>query len=388
MSNARHILLTGATGVVGRELVPRLLREHPNARITLLLRGEGERTAVERFGELRADLADVVGTDSRGPITGNPTVPGRTTGVDREDLDRLDAVAGDVGAPHHGIPASTRRELLGSVTHVIHGAATTRLDEPLEVARRVNLTGTLRALAFAESCRNLELFAHVSTAYVCGDRVGLIRESDLWQGQAFLNAYEESKCQAEIRVHGRARELPIVVFRPSIIVGNSANGRISSFASIYSPLRRVADGSLRQLPCREDASLDLVPVDHVAEAIARLTASDRAVGSTYHLCAGPGRRTPVKLLLQEAIRIAGTPGLGLPRFAPLENDAAVPEGTPARLRIFFDYLHLERNFSVIRAQEHLGVPPGPAPHDFVTPMLEFCRLTDWGRRPIGAEVLS
>ena len=56
MAKAKHVLLTGATGVVGNQLVPRLLWTHPEARITLLLRGERPGDVARRFEALRAGL--------------------------------------------------------------------------------------------------------------------------------------------------------------------------------------------------------------------------------------------------------------------------------------------------------------------------------------------
>jgi thioester reductase-like protein len=356
---AKHILLTGATGVLGRELVPRLFREHPGARITCLLRPDRNGSIAERH-------------DSLGSA---------------RDAGRLDAVAGDIAVPHLGLDATTRRDLRRSVTHVIHGAATTRLDEAPEIAKSINFDGTVRVLAFAESCRNLELFAHVSTAYVCGDREGLVLESDLWRDQSFLNSYEETKCRSEFEVRRRSLDLPVAVFRPSIIVGDSRDGRIASFGSLYSPLRHIAEGTLRRMPCSAEARVDLIPVDYVAEAIARLTARKCAVGEVYQLCAGPGRRVTMKHLFGETIRIAGN-GAGPPmRFDPGGLRVA-PEGTPPRLRVFFDYLHFDREFSIARVQEHLGADVVSPPADFVTPMLEYCRRTDWGRRSAREEVLA
>jgi thioester reductase-like protein len=358
MSIAKHILLTGATGVLGSELVPRLLRCHPGARLTLLLR-----------------------PDESGSITRR--LESATSPLGAEGA-RIDAVLGDVGVSRLGLSDSTRAELRRSVTHVIHGAATTRLNEAPEIARSVNLEGTIRALTFAESCRRLDLFAHVSTAYVCGDRQGLVRESDLWMGQRFLNAYEESKCHAEMRVRARSVEMPIVVFRPSVIVGDSRTGRISSFASLYGPLRHIAEGTIRRLPFSERASLDLIPVDIVADAIARLTARSGAAGETYHLCAGPERRVSMKRLLEASIRIAGRRDAPPLRFEP-EN--ARIERAPSGSRVFFDYLRFDRTFSTARVREHLGAAADP-PADFLTPLFEYCRETDWGRRVPTAETVS
>jgi thioester reductase-like protein len=366
MSIAKHIFLTGATGVLGRELVPRLFRQHPGARITCLLRPDRDGSIVERLESLRSALR----SDS---VTA--------------DASELDAVAGDIAVPGLGLDAGRRRDLRHSVTHVIHGAATTRLDEAPEIAESINFDGTVRVLAFAESCRKLELFAHVSTVFVCGDREGLVLEGDLWRGQRFLNAYESSKCRAEFEVRRRSLELPVAVFRPSIIVGDSRDGHICSFGSLYSPLRHIAEGTLRWMPCSADARVDLIPVDYVAEAIARLTAQPRAIGEVYQLCAGPGRRVTVEHLFGETIRIAGN-GAGPPmRFDPHASRVA-PEGTPPRLSVFFDYLHFDRDFSIARVQEHLGADVVSLPSDFLTPMLEFCRRTDWGRRPALEEVAA
>ena len=352
MGNARHIFLTGATGVLGTELVPRLLHEHADARITLLLR-----PGPDRFDSLRA-LA--VG-------------------------DRMDAVVGDVTVRGLGLDEITRRELARSVTHVVHGAATTRLDAPAEVARAVNVDGTLRVLAFAETCRRLALFAHVSTAHVCGDREGLVREPELWRGQGFLNPYEESKCRAEFEVRRRSLEIPVAVFRPSIVVGHSRTGRVSSFASLYSPLRRIADGAIRRIPAAADASLDLIPVDRVAAAIARLTTSSRAIGEVYHLCAGPGGRVSMAQLMGETVRVAGTAGAAPLRFDPGRPRSPAP-GLPPGMAVFFDYLRFDREFCVDRAREHLGHEPGLPPDRFLGPVLEHCRDADWGRRSAPVEV--
>jgi thioester reductase-like protein len=358
MSIAKHIFLTGATGVLGRELVPRLLRDHPGARLTALLRPGPSGSVVDRLAAIRADV---------------------------DDDSRVDAVAGDIGAPGLGLSERTRSGLCRSVTHVIHGAATTRLDAAPDVARNVNVDGTLRALALAESCRRLELYAQVSTALVCGDREGLVHEWELARGQRFLNSYEESKYRAEFEVRRRSLEIPVAVFRPSIIVGDSRTGRVSSFASLYSPLRHIADGTLRRMPFAANARLDLIPVDRVAESIARLTARSCAAGEVYHLCAGPGRRISMEQLMGETIRIAGSAAGAPLRF---DDGSRLAPDTPERMRVFFEYLRFDREFSVTRAEEHLGNDVGLPPDHYLEPMLEYCRRTDWGRLPVAQEAVA
>ena len=149
-----------------------------------------------------------------------------------------------------------------------------------------------------------------------------------WRDQGFLNPYEESKCRAEFEVRRRSLELPVTVFRPSIVVGHSRTGRVSSFNSLYSPLRRIADGAIRRIPAAADACLDLIPVDRVAAAIARLTKSSRAIGEVYHLCAGPGRRVSMGRLMGETVRVAGRVGGAPLRFDPGDPRSPRPELPP------------------------------------------------------------
>lgn len=351
---ARHILLTGGTGVLGRELVPRLLNNDSRDRITLLIRPRGGEPAESRLDEVKKYV-----------LKGHPEA----------EVDRLEVVTGDVSLPELGLARRVRERLCSTVTHVVHGAATTRLDESILQAQSINVAGTQYTLEFAGKCPGLRLFAHISTAHVCGDREGLVFEKNLRSGQGFLNEYEASKCRAEEIIRGRMNDLPIAVFRPAILVGDTHNGRISSFSSLYSPLYRIAEGAVRRIPCPEDAQLDLVPVDYVAECLVRLMNRPGAVGSTYHLCAGPGRRTPVKLLFEEAIRIAGKYPARRLRFG--ESDAA-----SAQLEIFFEYPRWDREFCDATTRAHLGrlAPPHPDPAEFLLAIFEFCRSTNWGRR--------
>jgi len=66
-------------------------------------------------------------------------------------------------------------------------------------------------------------------------------------------------------------ELPISVYRPGMIVGHSRSGAIRTFNTLYYPLRLYLTGRLRVLPARRGLRVNLVPVDYVAEAIARLS---------------------------------------------------------------------------------------------------------------------
>src|SRR5207248_4237434 len=104
---------------------------------------------------------------------------------------------------------------------------------PREGMRRLNLTGTQAVLELAIDCRNLRRFRHVSTVFVSGDRVGVVAEDELACGQAFRNAYEESKFEAELLVRRAMGQIPATVLRPSIVVGDTKTGEIDRFEGPY-----------------------------------------------------------------------------------------------------------------------------------------------------------
>ena len=125
-------------------------------------------------------------------------------------------------------------------------------------------------LALAGELDDLRRLVHVSTAYVGGRHAGTFREDDLDVGQEFRNSYEQSKYEAELEV--QASDLPLVVARPSIVVGDRYSGWTPAFNVIYWPLRAFARGMLDEVPANPDGVVDIVPVDYVADALVHLLA--------------------------------------------------------------------------------------------------------------------
>jgi long-chain acyl-CoA synthetase len=279
-----HLLVSGATGSIGAELLLRILRELRPARITLLIRAANDTELGTRLRALGVRLRH------RGP------------GV---DLTSLRAVAADLTRPGLGLERSTSQALCGSVDGIVHSAADTRLDQSEESAQRTNRRGTASMLEFATGCTGLRRLVHLSTAYVSGDRVGEIREDELDCGQKFLNAYERSKFDAEVDVRVRANDLPVTVLRPSIVVGDSRDGHAFSPAAILPVLRQVASGRLRQFPGGGSTRLDLVPVDYVTEAVCHVLRARAAHNGTFHVTAGPERSVTARRLFELTIDEVG-----------------------------------------------------------------------------------
>ncbi len=353
-TNQDAILLTGATGLLGREMLPRLLARHQGRSIFLLIRGSDDADVQRRFQSLDDSLC------------------ARWPGLDRT---RLLPLRGDLTLPRLGIDPKVAKELAGRVTRIVHSAASVRLNASLTDARRANLVGAQEILRLAESCPRLELLAWISTSFVAGDRQGLILERELECGQSFLNAYEKSKFEAELMARSAGAHLPITIFRPSVIVGDSRDGYTCNFASIYWPLRLVAEGVLRRVPGDPRTPLDLVPVDYVADAVAELMGHRDAVGSCYHLVAGRSGAITAEELLARAISRFHPGGQPL-RFVYPHTEAN------HRLRVFFAYLEGHKEFdnsdarSVLRGTG-LRCPPVT---DYLDRLFAFCECTHWGEQ--------
>jgi len=198
-------------------------------------------------------------------------------------------IRGNDGAlvPVEGIVSGDiEQDLLGldptdhEIDLVVHCAASLEFDAPEEQLYRANVLGTRNAVEFARACdANL---LHVSTAYVCGLRDGPIFEAPVPDGTQFANGYEASKAAAERVVAGSG--VPFAIARPSITLGDSATGAIRHFPSLCNVFRLMARGKVTQFPASAGSTLNLVPIDHVAEGLVRIAEPmEEAQGGYFHL---------------------------------------------------------------------------------------------------------
>jgi thioester reductase-like protein len=269
---ADHIFMTGGTGLVGTNLIPRLLRTFPGSVITLLVRGRDDAYVASRV---------------RGIAEGV-----ERTGAIADARERIRGVRGDVMQEGCGLSTKDLHMLAQEATYIIHGAATIRFDHPIEEAREVNCGGTRKMLAIAERCAQrgrLKRFVYIGTSSVSGQREGAITEDQLEMGQEFFNTYEQSKCESERIVRNHFARIPAVIFRPSIIIGDSRTGATTSFNVIYIPLRLLQKGMLRAVPGAPGTKMDLVPIDWVDDVMVYIMQMERANGKVCHVTAGPER---------------------------------------------------------------------------------------------------
>lgn len=264
----RAIFITGATGLLGTEVVSRLLKTTDDE-IYTLVRAASESEAAARLRALwwgDAQLVDSVGK-------------------------RVLPVVGDITKPLQGL-------LPESITHVIHCAAETGLQKSRRELWNINVQGTRHVVELAGTLPKLERFTHVSTAYVAGTQSGRIQEETPLSTR-FYSLYEQSKAEAEGIV--RASGLPFTICRPGMIVGNSLTGRSRNFNTVYYVLKLLLQGKLRVLPVSPNQTVNVVPVDYVAQLVADLSLNPQAQGRTFHLTP-PAACLPKAGELVEAVR--------------------------------------------------------------------------------------
>jgi thioester reductase-like protein len=259
------VLLTGASGVLGRALI-----EHLSDDFTLL--GLQHRTPI---GDSR--VREIAGAD-----------------VLRGDL---------------GLDRGVRRALRREVDVVLHCAAETNWNLPPADIFRRNVGGTTHLQAFAASAD--ATFYHVSTAFVARPP---------WQQSVKagdgVTAYIESKIECEELV--RRRPEASVIVRPSVITGDSQSGQIARHQGLHKVMAALMSGTVPLIPADPTALVDCLPQDLVARAIGTLLRR-RIESGEFWLTAGEQAlrvSEAVGLSLEAAAR-AGLP-VSAPRHMPVE----------------------------------------------------------------------
>jgi NAD(P)-dependent dehydrogenase (short-subunit alcohol dehydrogenase family) len=244
--------VTGATGFIGRQLIPLLLAR--GGAVSVLVR-PGSR---HRFAALRDRLA-----------------AGST---------HLRAVIGDIAEPGLAIAEEERARLRGAT--VFHLAAVYDLIAPADETARANIDGTRNTVAFATTIAAARLH-HVSSIAVAGRYKGTFTEAMFAEGQELDHPYFSTKYEAERIVRDEAA-VPWRVYRPGMVIGSSETGEADRIDGPYYAFKLIQ--TLRsEFPQwwpfigPEGGPLNLVPVDFVARAMDHIAHQDGLDNRAFHL---------------------------------------------------------------------------------------------------------
>ncbi len=266
-----NIFLTGATGLVGGELLVTLSRRSEINKIYCLIRSKTKEEATVRLQNVFDLHEDYFDKSKVVPVLGNLF-----------DDDLTESLSKDA--------------YLSEVDVIIHSAANTSFsrfnDDAVEKA---NIGGLTKILLWAKALPHLKTFLYIGTATIVGkdvkDRV--IHEDESPNIDAtHLVKYTYTKMKGELLIREHLQKEQILIARPSIIMGDSRPIIPRSPVILWA---MATINHLRLIPVNEHAQLDIIPVNYAAEAIVKLLFAKRKY-SVYHISSGEaGATTALKL---------------------------------------------------------------------------------------------
>ncbi|MCI0386334.1 SDR family oxidoreductase [Streptomyces sp. CNQ085] len=363
----RH-LITGATGLIGGLLTLDLLEHHPEAELVCLVRPRGGRPAQERLDAALRDAARVY----------------RRETVLKQAGRRCRAVAGDLTLPLCG----TSGARIGPISQIWHSAASLAFeDEAKEAIMRSNVDGTRHLAALAQRL-GADVFNHISTAYVVGDRAGRVPAAPVDLRVRPNNWYEHSKILGE-RIVSSSGFPTLRILRPSAVIGHGTTLGATTFSGLYGMVKTLLALRLRnrqdftgpplRIRADKDALLNLVPVDLVTHGAVALSSAGAPSG-VYHL-SNASQAGVADTLSVIAERV------GIPEPALV---AAADGFTPAERRLdqsftfYRPYLSATRHFELTETLRHAAVSmDAPLPRERLVDFVDWY-LGTLGRRPAAA----
>ena len=297
-----RVLLTGATGFLGKEILCQAASDRRIEELVAVVRPETVRDPKTK------EVVKVLSPQQRGALLL------KRLHLKPSQARKFRFVEGDIEKPDLGLAATELQALRRSLTHVIHCAASVSFDDPYEASFRANVLGCKNALAFSRAVQDTPdsaFVAHVAieTSYIHGrKRRSMAQENALVFPRHFYNNYYElTKAMASIETDRALIEhgLRVAQLLPSIVIGHSRSGNnrgdtkvvnapINAFGRAQQAIE-AAEGLTDQAKARvigllagnfpgdPTAELNLVPVDRVVAGILAALGTPDAIGNRIHL---------------------------------------------------------------------------------------------------------
>ncbi|EMD27422.1 3-oxoacyl-[acyl-carrier protein] reductase [Amycolatopsis azurea DSM 43854] len=316
MKQMATFLVTGATGLIGRQFTRLLLAREDADEVALVVRASS-----------RDKLAKLVNAWPH--------------------PERVTLVTGDLGEPLLGVGEEDREKLRG-VDHVVHLAALYDLTADDEASIKANVEGTAQVIALAADL-NAGCLHHVSSVAVAGDHEGMFTEEMFDVGQRLVTPYHRTKFEAE-RLVREQHDVPWRVYRPAVVVGNSETGEMDKIDGpyyLFPAISRLA--GLPDVPIvgPDLGDTNVVPVDYVAKSLNALITTKGLDGRAFHLV-NPEPQ-PVVSVYNAFAKAAGAPTISV------QLNERVSKGIVNLVKLSE---HIP-GFTIARdaVMERLGIPP-------------------------------
>lgn len=275
MSNtrAKTILLTGITGNLGAFAALRFLEK--GHKVYAVVRPKKGLDCMKRA---RRSLRQFCPADSNGTVR----------------FQNLEIVEGDIGDTG-GVASINVPETIDETWHF----ASSLKYMPKESGEifRVNVNGLANMIELHRMCRGGEFF-YISTAYLGGKNLKMVPEGPIAcdENISHNNYYERSKMLAE-SMFLRAIEtgqLKGAIFRPSIVIGDSVEGKLIHYTGPYQVARtwHCLSSAISELGKTDkmvrvvanlDHSMNLIPIDTATDAMIELSETDRGGATVFNI---------------------------------------------------------------------------------------------------------
>lgn len=280
----KNILITGSTGFLGGAVLANLIQRTVRDKVLLLVRGE---TIEEGLNRVKVNLKSFGLSEAQ------------VNSVAPENI-----ILGDFASTQDFI----HDPRLDEVTHVINCAALASFGKnPL--IWKVNVEGTYQFAERMNRVRGLKKFIHVGTAMSCAPQPdSIVTENELDSSRAqHIVEYTWSKATIEKRMKEGLPGLPLVIARPSIVVGHSDQGCMPS-ASIFWVFRMVL--TLGKFTCKLNDRIDVIPVDYCADALVLLLNAEGVLNEVIHISAGTHSSVTFAEIDEAMAKASGKKALG------------------------------------------------------------------------------
>ncbi|MCF6148690.1 MAG: SDR family oxidoreductase [Candidatus Kuenenia sp.] len=384
----RTLLITGATGFLGSCLAEKYLDNGYG--LKLLVRNRQRTPLKEIFSEIFSE---------------------KTMQKLNAFAGRVELIEGDISLENLGLPVDDYLRLADTVDEVLHCAAATKFENDRnDTLTQTNIYGSLRVARFC-SIQKIKRFHYVSTAYVAGKRRGTVFETELENGQKFNNTYEQSKFEAEKRISSFAEQqgIPLTVYRPSIITGDSGTGFTRNYDNIYAFCRELVrlttyetrmklrdsstltEGKHADLPVSlripgdKHSTINLIPVDYAASAIFHISVQKETTGKTFHIV---NPSPPTIEEIAEWLKVAT--GIYSVRIVPKHEFHITEPNTweknfLKKTETFQSYMFGEACFDSANTREFLAGSNIDCPlitQEFISRIIQYAIDAKWGKKGV------